>query len=513
MLENDLSASHQIDMSQLEELLGPDAYSLTPATLAYKVSQGDWYPARHLSYLSAKIAHALHKGGARLIISIPVRHGKSELISHWSSVWALHTWPTWEIILCSYGADLATDFGRKVRGTIQNDADPIDGLGLLNCRLDKKSTQVGRFHTDAGGGMFSVGLGGAIYGRGADLLLVDDYIKNHEEAMSETYREKIFDWFTTVAMSRLHPKGNVIIIATRWHKDDLSGRLLALPNSRWEEVKIPLRIDTPEQQAADPLKRQMGEVIWPVRYDNDMVAEWEDTMTSYFFAAIMQQEPKESVSDHFDRSWIRIVDKLPNPVFLRFLRSWDLAGTQGGGDWTVGTLMALDTRNNQVYIVARERFQKASGAVKKRVLEVAEEDTTSTIIKIEQEPGSSGKAVIDDYVSSLAGYSVEGIKHTGDKFVRAEPFFAACEHGRVSMLRGDWNDEMLDELMEFSDDDSHKNDDQVDTLSQGFNSFFKKTAKAGAWGRPKIITPNNMGKVVYNKSSGGVLTGVTWGRK
>lgn len=494
-------------MSQLEELLGPDAYRLTPATLAYKVSGGLWYPAPHLSYISAKIAYALHKGGARLIISLPPRHGKSELISHWTSVWSLDQWPTLEIILASYGADLATGFGRKVRDTIMHDQDSLEGAKLLNCPLNRSSLQVGRFHTEAGGGMYSVGLGGTIYGRGAGLLLVDDYIKNPEEAASETYREKIFDWFSTIAMTRLHPGGSVIIIATRWHKDDLSGRLLALPNSRWEEIKIPLRVDTAAQKEFDILGRDYGEVLWPKRYDADMVKEWENSMTSYYFAAIMQQEPKPSTSQHFERHWIKIVDELPHYSHLRLLRSWDLAGTEDGGDWTVGTKLALDVRNNNIYIVDRVRMQKAPGTVKNAVKEVAERDTTTTRIVIEQEPGSAGKAVIDEYIKMLPQYAVKGIRHTGDKFVRAEPFFAACEHGRVFMVRDTWNDEMLDELVEFSADDTHKWDDQVDTLTQGFNEFFAKKASAGTFGRKKTG-----GEIEAVQSSSGVITGVTWGR-
>lgn len=496
-----------MNMSALEDMLGPDAFRLSPATLANRMSHGEWIPARHLLYLSKIIAHRLSQGGARLIISLPPRHGKSELISHWTSVWALDQFPHWELILASYGADLATDFGRKVRDTILMDRDPIDGEGLLSFELNRASLNVGRWHTTEGGGMRSVGVGGTMYGRGAHLLMIDDYFKNPEEAMSETHREKVFEWFSTIAMSRLAPGGNAIIIATRWHKDDLSGKLLGLPNSRWEEISIPVYA-----VENDLLDRSSGEVLWPERYDYDAIEELRQTMTSYFFSAIMQQDPKPSQSTSFNPKDVTIIDEqyLPQAKFLKKLRSWDLAGTEDGGDWTVGTLCARDVRNNDFYILARKREQFAPGKVETLVEDTMEDDTIEVRVLIEQEPGSSGKAVIERFINRNPRFSVHGERHTGDKMVRMEGFFAAAEHKRVYMVRASWNDEMLDELVELPDG-SH--DDQGDTLSQAYNELFKKKAKAGTFGRNtlKQIVGGNTASTIA-PVSGQVITGVVFGR-
>lgn len=494
-----------MDMTALEGILGPDAYRLSPATLANRVSQGDWIPARHLLYLSKIIAHRLARGGARLIISLPPRHGKSELISHWTSVWALDQYPHWELILASYGADLATDFGRKVRDTILMDSDPMEGEGLLNCKLNKNSLNVGRWHTTKGGGMRSVGVGGTMYGRGAHLLLIDDYFKNPEEAMSETHREKVFEWFSTIAMSRLAPGGSAIVIATRWHPDDLSGRLNSLTNSRWEEIKIPAYA---VQDEVDLIGRAPGEVLWPERYDIDAIEELRQTMTSYFFSAIMQQDPKPSRSQCFDPKNVKIIDEefVPNDIHLKKLRSWDLAGTEGGGDWTVGTLIAKDVRNNNIYILAREREQFSPGKVENLVEGTMETDGITVKVIIEQEPGSSGKAITEGYIDRNPAYSVKGQTSTGDKFTRMEPFFAAVEHGRVFMVKAYWNQEMLDELVELPDG---KHDDQGDTLSQGYNELFNRKAKAGTFGR----NTNRKGSVSVPAQSGQVITGVTFGKR
>jgi predicted phage terminase large subunit-like protein len=429
----------------------------------------------------------------------------SELISHWTSVWALMHYQHWEIILASYGADLATDFGRKVRDTITADCDPYEGEHLLGIELKEDAQQVGRWMTKAGGGMKSVGIGGALYGRGAHLLLVDDYFKNPEEAMSEAHRDKVFEWFSTIAMTRLAPGGSAIIIATRWHKDDLSGRLLALPGSEWEEIQIPVRIDTPEQLAADLLGRQMGEVLWPARYSAEAIASLEATMTSYFFSAIMQQQPKPAASASFNPKNVTIVDVLPDIKFLKNVRSWDLAGTQDGGDWTVGTGVAKDIRNNDFYIWDCKRKQLAPGGVKSLVEKTMDSDGKGVKVVIEQEPGSAGKAVIDSYVSENPAYSVHGTRHTGDKMTRLDPFLAAVEHGRVYMLRASWNQPMLDELVEMPDG---KHDDQADTLSQGYNELFEKKAKAGTFGRE-----GNSSIKASSVGSGEVVHGVTFGRK
>lgn len=493
---------HMMDMSALEDILGADAFRLSPATLANRVSHGEWIAARHLLYLSKIIAHRLARGGARLIISLPPRHGKSELISHWTSVWSLDQFPHWELILASYGADLATDFGRKVRDTILLDSDPLEGEGLLNCKLNPKSLNVGRWHTTKGGGMRSVGVGGTMYGRGAHLLLIDDYFKNPEEAMSETHREKVFEWFSTIAMSRLAPNGSAIVIATRWHPDDLSGQLLGLTNSRWEEIRIPVfAIDDGD----DLLGRAPGEVLWPERYDDDAINELRETMTSYFFSAIMQQDPKPSKSMSFDPKSVTIIDECHLPHFknLKKLRSWDLAGTQDDGDWTVGTKVARDTRNNNFYILDQERARLKPGGVEILVQGTMENDTNDTRVLIEQEPGSSGKAVVEGYMARNPAYSVHAIKHTGDKMTRLEPFFAACEHGRVYMVKGHWNDITLSELVEMPEG---KHDDIADTLSQAYNDMFQKKSKAGTFGRNSKI----MDKVAV--SSGNIVSGITFGR-
>jgi len=503
-----------IDLEAMKIFLSEDAWRLTPATLATKVSGGDWLPAKHLLYISAQIAAELEKGNARLIISMPPRHGKSELCSVWLPVWILDRWPTKKVMALSYGADLAEEFGQRVRDIIMEDADPEEGAHLLNpaCYVRKDSARVNRFITVSGGGMRSVGLGGAVYGRGADILLLDDYYKNLAEAVSETTRESIYTWFATVALSRIQKNGSAIIIATRWGTEDLSAKMLGLTGSKWTEINLPAFANE-----NDPLGRVPGEPLWPEFYDAERLNELRSTMGTFLFSAIYQQAPKKTASENFNRDWIIKERHRPDNEAIRRLRSWDMAGTEAAGDWTAGYEVALDPATNHFWILGRKRVQWSPGKVEELVKTTAIDDGFETSILIEQEPGSSGKTVVEHYLTHvLAGYAAHNVRHTGDKFVRALPFFAACEFGRVHMIEGDWNDAFLDQCTEFPD---CKNDDDVDAVSQGYNYFFQSVAQAGVWGRGKPANDTHASLGDANRIKAGairshrVLTGAVFGRK
>jgi len=501
-----------VNMEAMQVFLSANAWRLTPATLASKVSQGDWVPAHHLLYISAKIAAALEKGNARLIVSMPPRHGKSELCSVWLPVWILDRWPTKKVMALSYGADLAEEFGQRVRDIIQADEDPDEGAHILNpkCYIRKDSARVNRFLTISGGGMRSVGLGGAVYGRGADVLLLDDYYKNLEEASSETKRQSVLQWFATVAMSRIQKNGSAIIVATRWGTEDLSAQMLALTGSKWTEINLPAFANE-----NDVLGRQPGEALWPEFYDEERLNELKQTMGTFLFSAIYQQAPKKTASELFNRDWV-IKEKYPPPrELLRRLRSWDMAGTESKGDWTAGYELAVDPATNHFWILGRKRVQFSPGRVEELVKQTAEDDGYDTQILIEQEPGSSGKTVIEHYLGTvLSGYAAHSVRHTGDKFIRAQPFFAACEFGRVHIIEGDWNEAFLDQCTEFPE---CKNDDDVDSVAQGYNHFFQKVAMAGIWGRkqkqPANDDPSIPGSRIVNAKSNKLVLGATFGRR
>lgn len=460
-------------------------YKLTPATLANRLTGGPpvWYPARHLTYISARVASALYKGNARIIISVPPRHGKSELFTKFTPIWALEKFPKHNVIITSYGAELSEDFGRAIRDLINEHPTELD------TRIRADSSRVAKFQTVQGGAITSVGLGGAITGRGANLLIIDDYIKEIKEALSKAYRDYIWNWFTTTALTRLEPNGSVIIIATRWHQDDLIGRIVKNFAGEWDYIRIPAIAEL-----GDPLGRPPGEALFPERYDIPALNERKLLLGTYFFNALFQQDPKGENSALASRSWIEVVDNLPSAVELKFARIWDFASTAQGGDYTVGTLIGWHALTNTTYIINVVRKQLSPNGVELETQAVAEADGIETKIYIEQEPGASGVQVIDHYKTKvLKDYKVEGIPSTTQKLVRAQPFLAACEAGKVKVLRGHWNEAFLEE---FDDFPFGSHDDQVDTAAIGYTKLTGRTPGRVTWGRAvgtegvKIITPN-----------------------
>ncbi len=482
-------------LGKLAQLTPAQAARLTPATLAHHLSDGAWVPKPHLTYIAAKIASAIHQGNRFLIINMPPRHGKSELLSHWSSVWALDRHPDWRIMLATYGAELATDFGRKVRDTIVYHSK----AGRLNVSLRQDAQQVSRFLTPQGGGMFAMGVGGSMTGRGANLMFIDDYIKNNEEAESLTVRDKIYDWLVATAYTRLEPDGSIIILATRWHFDDLVGRLKRDFPDEWEVIEFPA-IATGD----DVLGRKAGDALWPDRYDIKRLEAIRKQLGTYWFEAEYQQSPVHQFAGMAAASWFPTVDILPHYSKLRAVRSWDFASTPGAGDYTVGTKLAIDGETGIEYILDVIRGQWGPAEVERRVKMAAQDDGVETRIFIEEEPGSSGKSLISHYVRNvLSGYAVRGVRATGQLFVRAQPFFATAEGGAVRRVIAPWGQAFIDEMIVFPEG---PHDDIVASVSQAHNAIHERKYGKASWGRKQDGS-------VRGKAPSNIITGATFGRQ
>ena len=213
---------------------------------------------KHVEYL-VRVLHEIENGTRdRVIVTMPPRHGKSNLCSQFFPAWYLGRNPDHYVIASSYAQNLADDFGRKVRNFL---ADPMHSLIFPECNLSGDSASVQRFATSQGGQYFAVGRGGSITGRGGHLIIIDDPIKDREEANSERLREQLHDWFSSVVYTRLMVGGKIIIIQTRWHEDDLAGWLLREHlDDGWELFNLPAIAEHDEGWRAE------GEALWPDRY-------------------------------------------------------------------------------------------------------------------------------------------------------------------------------------------------------------------------------------------------------
>jgi len=395
----------------------------------------------------------------------------SEMCSHWFPVWYLSTFPEKRIILASYEANFAASWGMRVRDSLRDAYER--GLSDVTVRGDVSAR--GEWQLDGyDGGMYTAGVGGAVTGRGANVLLIDDPTKNAEEANSLTIREKQWDWYRSTAYSRLEPGGAVVIITTRWNKDDLPGRIIDQTDEHFEVINFPAIAEE-----EDELGRAVGEALWPERFPLERLLEIKDTIGGYWWAALYQQNPTVREGGLFRREWFEIVDKVPTEG-IRYVRYWDRGATEKG-DWTVGLLLGQQGR--MFFVKHVRRFRGTPGVNAENILAQVRADGKDVRQRMEQEPGSSGVDTIDAYSRLLIGYNFKGDRVTGDKVMRAEGAAIAAEAGNLKLLRGEWNQAFLDEV----DDFPHgMHDDQVDALSGAYAALTEPVRKKA---RIRLVEP------------------------
>jgi len=386
----------------------------------------------------------------RLMIFEPPRHGKSEMVTVRYPVWRMEREPKMRIIVGAYSQTLANHFSRKSRRIARR------RFSLLEERAAAEE-----WETAGGGGFRAVGVGAGVTGMGGHLIVVDDPVKNREEANSEAYRERCWSWYTDDLYTRLEPGGAIILIMTRWHEDDLAGRILASEEADdWTVVSLPALAEE-----NDLMGREPGEALCPERYDLDALGRIRQTLANSFYA-LYQQRPQSLEGGMFKRGWFEIVEAVPQEM-MRVVRYWDKAGTADGGAYTAGVLMGCAA--GIFYVLDVVRGQWTSGTREQTIKATAIIDRqqwgNAYRVWVEQEPGSGGKESAENTVRNLAGFTVHADRPTGDKALRAEPYAAQAEAGNVRMLRGDWNAAYVNELTSFP---TGTYADQVDGSSGAF---------------------------------------------
>jgi len=432
---------------------------------------------------------------ARLIISVPPRHGKSTLTSEIFPAWFLGRNPDKRIIACSYAASLAHRFSRKARNLIAgHNFSAVFGQrgspSRLHVRTDRTHDQrpyavtladdsrnVGEWDLAAPyrGGYTSAGVGGSITGKGAHVLLIDDPVKGAKEAASTTIQESIWEWYLSDAYTRLEENGAIVIIMTRWSEDDLAGRVLRLAAAdpeadQWVELRLPALAEED-----DPLGRPEGAALWDEKFPVARLAQIAKAITARPFAALFQQRPVPAGGDLFETGRLRIVDAAPADA--ERVRYWDKAGTQGAGAYTAGVRMARGY-DGVFYVEHVERGQWASHSRNQVMENTTNRDGSAVTVWVEQEPGSGGKESAEITVKMLAGSLVRVERVTGDKITRALPYSAQVNAGNVCLVKGLWNQAYIEELTMAP---NGKYWDQIDASSGAFNKL------ATGPGRPSML--------------------------
>lgn len=402
----------------------------------------------HLTYIRLQLARFQSTPNARMMLFVPPRHGKSEMVTVRYSAWQLERDAKQRVIIGAYNQTLANKFSRKIRKIARG-----------RVPLNQERTAVEDWETALGGGLRAVGVGGGITGQGGDLIIIDDPVKNREEANSKTYRDRVYDWYTDDLYTRLEPGAKIILIMTRWHEDDLAGRILASDDvDNWQVVTLPAIAED-----NDPLGRRVGESLCPDRYDEKALADIRQAITGRAFSALYQQRPQEQEGGMFKRSYFQFMDARDIPDETTFVWYWDKAATSGAGDYTAGVKIGRTPDGR--YIVADViNAQLSTNERDVTVKGILERDNISTYI--EREGGSSGKDVAFYHAQMFAGFPVHSETVTGSKLTRAEPFAAQCEAGNVWIVRARWNTEYIDQLATFP---AGAHDDMVDASSGAFS--------------------------------------------
>lgn len=449
------------------------------------------YRAAWFHALICKALDALVEGSVtRLMLMMPPRHGKSELTSRRLPAYILGRDPDASIIACSYSADLASRFNRDAQRIM--DADdyravfPETRLASENVR----SSSFGRYLRNSDifevvdhiGFYRAAGVGGGITGMGARYAVIDDPVKNAEEAASPVYRAKVLEWYKSTLLTRLEPAGRVLLTLTRWHEDDLGGALLREAKEGgepWHVIRLPAIATGPDHERPYDT-RPFGEPLWPDQFPLEALQRIKTAIGSYQWEALYQQNPMTPGGRMIKaREWIATVDAAP-PCPQR-CRYWDFAATAASGrndpDYTVGLLLGRSD-DGTFYVLDVVRTRTTPRGVETLVAQTAQRDGMGTRIAFEQEPGSSGAFVADSIVRRLLlGYNVHADKVSGSKTERARGWIAQAEAGNLKLVRATWNAELLDELEGFP---TGRHDDICDGISGAFAQLVANPMRYGS---------------------------------
>jgi predicted phage terminase large subunit-like protein len=449
------------------EVVGKE-WRLTPAGYGDRLSRGAWESAPHLELLSRKFVEtAMGANKRRLAVSMPPRHGKSEHGLYWAPIWYEDMMPRRSLAIVTYGAEFSQQWTVKIRDTLDEIAKDPRASSEVRLRIRRDARRASHLVTTGGGDLYALGTRGQLTGRGVHALLIDDPHKDWEEANSIVYRDKVWNWYTSTARTRLDPVRSgprpfVVVTATRWHEDDLIGRLIEQQGKiedggLWEVINLPAIADE-----NDPLGRAPGEALWPEMYPLDLLLETKDEVGPYVWDALYQGNPSPPEGTILLRQWWKWYDRRPSglDVDATFM-SWDMSFKDSeGSDFVVGQVWAIVGSKRFLLDQVKDRmsFTKACDEIR-RMKSLWPMASTIYI-----EDTANGPAVIDALSDEIPG--IVPVTPQGSKVSRAHAVTGLLKAGNVWIPKpalAPWIEDFVRECAVFP---QAPNDDQVDAFTQ-----------------------------------------------
>jgi predicted phage terminase large subunit-like protein len=415
-------------------------------------------PAAHHRLIIAELEALARGENDRLMLLLPPGSAKSTYASVIFPAWWFTQAQHSNVIAACHTASLASHFGRRARNLV---AEHRRRLGI---DLAPDARASANWATTEGGSYYATGVRGPITGRRADLVLIDDPVKSQAEADSAAARAHVWQWYQSDLISRLKPGGKIVLIMTRWHEDDLGGRILAeeaAGGDRWRVLRLPALAESD-----DPLGRAEGCALWPEWENHEALARKRRIIGERAWAALYQQRPRPPEGLLFQTEAITLLDAAPRAVAR--VRAWDLAASIArpgfDPDWTVGLRLLKDEAGRFV-VDDVVRLRGGPHEVEQAILACAARDGRETTVLLPQDPGQAGRAQVLYLTRKLAGHHVVSGPESGAKTTRAAPVASQTACGNLALVKAPFTRALIEELRDFP---AGTKDDQVDALSRAF---------------------------------------------
>lgn len=413
-----------------------------------------------------------------LMVFMPPQHGKSEIISRNFPAFAFGQNPDLKIVGCSYSSDLAQQFSLSIQRIMDSEEYlRIFPNSFLNgsatgTRIKGFRRNIDMFDISGHHGFYkAVGVGGSLTGTPADIAIIDDPVKDANEANSVTYRQRVWDWYNTVLTTRLHNDSRQLLIMTRWHEDDLAGRILRTEPNEWQVLKIPAIC---EQEHDDGLScRHVGEALWPSKHSLDKLMK-QKARSPREFAALYQQTPTTEGGNIVKRDWFRMMTQADFKALrynetMHFYLDTAYNKKKLRADNDPSGIIATCRIGNNIYIADAMKVWKEMPDLLRFLPEYMSANGADDRSTLNVEPRANGESVIQ----MLRELTTLNVKETAtpkdSKEVRLRAVSPRIECGRVYLVEGNWNDEFLTEVCGFP---TQPHDEYVDVLGYAINDLF-----------------------------------------